>query len=186
VLPWVRAKRKLNTGLTRSVSPHEWPPRRGSRKSATPQPSRGARHNNTSRPPHTKRALLATGRGTRRRCYVQSRQRFTPRRLPRHSRLDAGCVLATHFANAVTAAKERCSLARRLPSGLSYTHCKRRDRRGSAILVFEAFCYSIPLDTFCRDAHAHLLGWMRIGSLKMTLVVDTSRITRLQHKAHTS
>ena len=35
VLPWVRAKRKLNAGLTRSVCPQEWQLERGERKLAT-------------------------------------------------------------------------------------------------------------------------------------------------------
>lgn len=65
VLPWVRAKRKLNAGLTRSVCPQEWPLERGERELAVTQTGRGARHNNTSANPKGARSAADTKRAKR-------------------------------------------------------------------------------------------------------------------------
>jgi hypothetical protein len=84
VLPWVRAKRKLKNWADAKREPTRNAARARRAKLAVPQPSRGARHNNTSQTATTKRsAARATGRRLGRRCYVQWRQPFTPRRLPR-------------------------------------------------------------------------------------------------------
>ena len=62
-------------------------------------------------------------------------KQFTPARLPKQSRLDAGFALPTHSASRAKAAKEEGSLARRLPTNFAWETCKRRDRRGDVLTV---------------------------------------------------
>ncbi len=140
VLPWVRAKRKSNAGLTRSVCPQEWPLERGERHAGHARRRAGAqdittllRTRRARSAADTKRAKRTTGGSSQKAllCSIAHR-RFTPARLPKQSRLDAGFALPTHSATRGQAAKERCSLARRLPTVVAWEDSKRRDRRGDA------------------------------------------------------
>jgi len=94
VLPWVRAKRKLNPGLTRSVCPQEWQLRARWAKPCVTQTGRGARHNDPSRlADHQAKQSVATGQTNVKALLCSIAQQFTPVRLPRSRRLDACSTL---------------------------------------------------------------------------------------------
>ena len=83
IKPWADAKRVP----TRHAAWARWA------KPCVTQTGRGARHNNTSRPPHTKRSLRSDWAGDAKALLCSIAKQFTPARLPRSSRLDACSTL---------------------------------------------------------------------------------------------
>lgn len=116
----------------------------------------------------TNRAKRTTGGSSQKALLCSIAKQFTPARLAKQSRLDAGFALPTHSASRGKAAKEEGSLARRLPTVVAWEDSKRRDRRG------EHYSSTSP-----RNASRNAVGASKSGLMRFAVSDELCASCRL-------
>ncbi len=148
-------------------------------KPCVTQTGRGARHNDPSHLADHQASFARDWADEWEGSLCSIAKQFTPARLPKQSRLDAGFALPTHSARRVKAAKEESSLARRLPTNFAWETCKRRDRRGDVLTVLLRSNRVIRNQSSSSDSFANVVksasealgvAWMRFASSVMICV----------------